>query len=61
MSDRPMAAKGLTSYRAQGPFGWIMIGASGHADARREARRSTEHPSNLQIWDGERYVPVLDE
>jgi len=56
--DKPCAARGLTSYRARGPFGWIMIGASDHADAMREAKRSTDSVLELQVWDGTRYIPV---
>jgi len=56
--DRPMAAHGLTSYRLRGRYGWIMIGARDHADAMREAARSTQEPKpeNLQVWDGLQYV-----
>ena len=56
--DRPMAAHGLTSYRLRGRYGWIMIGATDHADAMREAARSTQEPKpeNLQVWDGTQYV-----
>ena len=37
LSDRPMADKGLTSYRAKGPYGHIMIG--GKAKAEGQGRR----------------------
>lgn len=56
--DRPMAAPGLTSYRYQGTYGWIMIGATDHEDALREAKRSTGTPTvleKLQIWSGNAY------
>lgn len=59
--DRPCAARGLISYRYRGVWGWIMIGAHDHADAEREAARSTSYPierSRLQVWDGAQYVPV---
>lgn len=56
--ERPCAAQGLISYRARSRFGWIMIGARDDADAWREARRSTDCPTDLQVWDGTRYVPV---
>jgi hypothetical protein len=58
--DRPCAAHGLTAYRLQGPLGWIMIGATDHADAMREARRSTPAPrlEALEVWNGSRYVRV---
>jgi hypothetical protein len=59
--DRPLAAKGLISYRLRGRYGWIMIGARDHADAVREAARSTPNPQreNLQIWNGTQYVPAF--
>lgn len=52
-TNRPCAAHGLTSYRLKGAFGWIMIGATGEADAMSEAARSTNTPdrSALEIWD----------
>ncbi len=55
---KPLAAKGLTSYRCKGRYGWIMIGAKDHDDAMREAKRSSDSASRdtLQIWDGSRYV-----
>lgn len=58
--DRPMAAKGLISYRCRGIFGWIMIGAHDHEDAFREALRSSgaAKRETLEIWDGTRYVPA---
>lgn len=58
--DKPLAVPGLTSYRLRGPYGWIMIGATDHADAMREAARSTRQPepSNLEVWNGTHYVPV---
>ena len=55
---RPVAAEGLTSYRARGRFSWIMIGARDHAEAMNEARRSTPDPRDLEVWDGTAYVPV---
>jgi hypothetical protein len=51
--DRPMSAKGLTSYRFKGTFGWVMIVATSHKDALSEAKRSTDAPitmSRLQVW-----------
>lgn len=57
--DKPCAAHGLTSYRYRGRYGWIMIGAINHADALREAARSSSaaiDPANLQIWNGTEYV-----
>jgi len=61
-NDKPMAAHGLNSYRYKGTYGWIMIGATDHTDALREAARSTsDHtssPALLQIWSGTQYVPA---
>jgi hypothetical protein len=39
-----------------------MIGATDHADAMRQAARSTDNPDrrNLEIWDGTRYVCIGD-
>lgn len=56
--DRPCAAPGLQSYRAKGPYGWIMIGAKDDREALREAKRSTPNPTDLQRWDGLKYVPI---
>jgi hypothetical protein len=58
VTDKPLAAPGLISYRCRSPFGWCMIGATDHADAMREAARSMRDPkpSDLQIWDGKAYV-----
>lgn len=63
MSDKPMAAHGLTSYRYGGRYGWIMIGAKNHSEALTEASRSTDavDPSKLQIWDGSEYVDVVSQ
>lgn len=60
-SNRPLATRGLTSYRYKGRWGWIMIGARDHADALREATRSTDErvdPTKLQIWNGTEYAQV---
>ncbi len=61
MHDRPLAAKGLTSYRLRGPYGYIMIGARDHEDAMREAARSTRKPDRaaLEVWNGDRYVKAF--
>ena len=60
VTERPLAAAGLKSYRCKGRFGWIMIGATDDSDAMREARRSDESASadQLQVWDGVRYIPA---
>lgn len=53
--DRPLAAPGLTSYRYKGAYGWIMIGATNHSGALKEALRSLSHGgadmARLQVWD----------
>lgn len=58
--NRPCAAPGLISYRLRGPYGWIMIGAMDHAEAMREAARSTHAPRReaLEMWNGEEYIKV---
>jgi hypothetical protein len=59
--DRPLAAKGLTSYRYRGRYGWIMIGALNAADAVREAQRSTHGDidlNNLEIWQEGKYQKI---
>ncbi len=62
LTDKPLAAAGLVSYRYEGPYGWIMIGAKDDADALSEANRSLEHKtaslSKLQVWEGDKYVPA---
>jgi hypothetical protein len=59
-TDRPCAARPYTSYRIKGPYGYIMIGATGVADAMREARRSTDNPDRraLEVWEDGQYVSV---
>lgn len=61
--DKPLADKGLTSYRARGPNGHIAIGAKDHDDALREARRSNPsiQKSDLDVWDGNSYEPIVKE
>jgi hypothetical protein len=53
--DRPLAAAGLVSYRYNGPFGFIMIGAANIGDALNEANRSLcsggAVMENLEIWN----------
>jgi hypothetical protein len=58
LHDKPLAAVGLTSYRARGRYGWITIGAKDHAGALREAHRSTDVVFELQVWNGLKYVAV---
>lgn len=61
VTERPLAAAGLISYRAACPYGWIMIGAHDDADALIQARRSSPQvePRDLQVWNGSMYVPCL--
>ena len=65
MSDttsKPLAAKGLTSYRYKGTYGYIMIGAKDDQDALSEAARSLSSGKAmlqwLEVWDGSKYVKV---
>jgi hypothetical protein len=61
LCDKPMAMKGLISYRYRGRYGWIMIGAKDDNDALREAQRSTSDKvtmDNLQIWKGNQYENI---
>ena len=59
--NKPMAIKGLTSYRYKGRYGFIMIGATDNADALKEAQRSTSDKvsiDNLEVWNGSQYERV---
>lgn len=60
IQNRPLAAAGLTSYRYRGRYGFVMIGARDHADALREAARSTDDVTlaNLEIWNGTEYSKI---
>jgi len=63
ITDKPCAMAGLVSYRYKGRYGWIMIGAKDHADALREASRSTDDSiviDNLQVWNGKEYVSAAN-
>ena len=60
-SDKPLAAKGLISYRAKnGAYGHVMIGAKNHDDALRQAKRSNNglEAKDLEIWNGKKYEPI---
>lgn len=62
LCDKPLAAKGLKSYRYRGTFGWIMIGAKDIDDALREASRNVLSPvviERLQYWNGVEYLPCV--
>jgi hypothetical protein len=60
--NKPLAAKGLKSYRYLGRYGFIMIGARDNADALSEAQRSMRHdtatPDRLERWNGTNYEKV---
>lgn len=58
--DRPLAAKGLASYRCKNPSGFTMIGAKDHDDAMKEALRSDDNAKreDLEVWVGARYIKV---
>lgn len=61
LTERPLAAPGLISYRALGTYGWIMIGARNDQDALIDGQRSTHKQltlADLQVWDGTHYVEV---
>jgi hypothetical protein len=61
MTNRPLAAAGLISYRYHGRYGWIMIGATDDADALRQAARSTDDAielARLEVWSGGVYRKV---
>lgn len=61
--DRPCAQAPLMSYRYDGFYGWVMIGALDDGSALDEAARSVDpYPvlNRLQRWnsDAGRYLPV---
>lgn len=61
--NKPMAIKGLTSYRYKGRYGFIMIGATDNADALKEAQRSTSDKvsiDNLEVWNSSQYERVAE-
>ena len=59
-TDRPCTAKPWISYRCQGNYGWIMIGAKDDSDAFNEALRSSRDAKRetLEVWNGTRYEGV---
>jgi hypothetical protein len=62
--DKPLAVEGLTSYRYPSAYGgWVMIGATDHKDALREANRSLREPNadatKLEVWNGKQYIPAV--
>ena len=59
--NKPMAIKGLTSYRYKGRYGFIMIGATDNTNALKEAQRSASDKvsiDNLEVWNGSQYERV---
>ncbi len=62
--EKPLAISGLVSYRYEGNYGWIMIGAKDTNDALSEANRSLLYGKavieKLQIWNNDKYKPVKD-
>ena len=61
--NKPMAIKGLTSYRYKGRYGFIMIGATDNTNALKEAQRSTSDKAsidNLEVWNGSQYERVQE-
>ena len=59
--NKPMAIKGLTSYRYKGRYGFVMIGATDNTNALKEAQRSTSDKvsiDNLEVWNGSQYERV---
>lgn len=66
VTNKPLAAPGLMSYRYKSTRGWIMIGAKDDHDALREAQRSLSFgvlatPQNLERWDGNQYISINEE
>ncbi len=60
VTDRPLAAPGLFSFRLKRPFAIVMIGATGVKDALAQANRSIPGAlvEELEKWDGRGYRPV---
>lgn len=62
MVNRPLAARGLISYRYVTPHNYIMIGAKDDADALCEAQRSLTAGEvkweQLQVWNGTTYISL---
>ena len=63
VTNRPLAANGLRSYRYyNGAYGWVMIGAKDADDALNQAERSIDSQAylvNLEVWNGSEYVEAL--
>ena len=59
--NKSCAVPPYTSYRYQGLYGFIMLGAMDDTGALSEAQRSTHDPvavSRLERWDGSKYVSL---
>lgn len=63
--NKPLAAKGLKSYRYRLDFGWVMIGAINDSEALGQAYLSISPRAvsidRLEVWEDGRYVPVSEE
>lgn len=63
LTDKPLAAAGLISYRYKSAYGYIMIGATDNVDALSEANRSVSSGQAtlemLEIWNGTTYVSAV--
>lgn len=60
--EKPCADCGLVSYRYNGPFGFVMIGAKDDEEAYRQASRSLEQLPDrhlLQVWHQDQYINVV--
>lgn len=58
LTSKPLAVKGLNSFRYLGAFGYVMIGAKNVFDAIQEAERSIEGKADvtkLEVWNGKAY------
>jgi len=62
ITDKPLAVEGLISYRYQGNYGFIMIGATDHNDALNEANRSLSYGKanidKLQVYKDNKYINI---
>lgn len=62
--NKACAVYPLISYRYNGPYGFIMIGATDNIDALNEAKRSLSNATylslkNLEKWNGKEYVNIV--
>ena len=65
MTNLPLAANGLNSYRYKSNYGWVMIGAMNLVDALQEASRSLSNGKitldRLQEWNGTQYQRIIQQ